>query len=84
MQHCHNISTISQSANNRLVFLILDFDGIRLQNQQICRKGTFRLSPQCSLINNKGKLLRSLRNTGPSADHCSTINMPKRRHTKYA
>ena len=30
------------------------------------------------------KLLRSLRNTGPSVDHCLTINMPKRRHTKYA
>ena len=29
MQHCHNISTISQSANNRLAFL--RFDGIRLQ-----------------------------------------------------
>ena len=38
MQHCHNISTISQSANNRLVFLRLD--GIRLQNQQIYKNRT--------------------------------------------
>ena len=49
-----------------------------------CRKGTFGLSPKCSLINNKDKLLRSLRNTDPSVDHCLTINMPKRRHTTYA
>ena len=33
---------------------------------------------------NKLGLLQSLRNTGPTADHCLTINMPTRRHTKYA
>ena len=41
-----------------------------------CRKGTFRLSPKCSLNNYKGKLLRSLRNVGPSADHRLIIDMP--------
>ena len=34
-----------------------------------------------ALIIKRGKLLRSLMNVGPSADHRLTINMPKRRHT---
>ena len=34
-----------------------------------------------ALINNKDKLLRSLRNMGPSVDHCLITYMPIRRHT---